>query len=520
MAIDLKEGLSIGLRSDKYQGRNALGMVQYLNMRPTSGGARPYEPMTSAISSAELAAESITVGHPFPQIFRGKGVTLLADETALYTVNETTWLLTKVPTYDIHDQASEEPIVAGGPWHFVDFHTSYMLFNGNTTLIGMPGYSAKVFSNTAAATSHVSIQTGCAFKGQLVLGGFNAASYWSSAWQAIWTAMLDKGIGEWGYSIAAPSTNWVWWSSIGGGDILDIYLPEYASGENMGSGGHTAARPLYLETAKRLESGAMPMPWQGYVRAVLPMRDVVMVYGDSGVSALIPSTGPVPTFGLEEQILKVGIMNRGAVGGDYQRQLFIDNTGVLWSIAQNMQLVRLGYKEFFSAMSTNDITITHEPNRGEFYISDDTKCYMLNEKGLSEGPQLITSGFQAEGGFAGIYEAASEVSDGILKTEIFSGPGSFPTTVSLIEIMFRAPYGVAVGSVELPTVTLYSRFHPSESFSGSANVVDVSGRFHTLRTGQDFYVTVAVSDYTKIAIDNIRVHFKEGGKLDLSTRIL
>ncbi len=524
--ISLREQLINGLRPEQFAGLNAKYMKSCSGTRITPFGLLPFESINFAPDAGDFGGLGITVSHPFPQLFKGKGVTLLADETQIYLVNETDWTAAAITTYDIYDPATPKAISSGGAWQFIDFHTTWFLFNGSCQVFPTKWvHDTKVF-----VQDDVTMNTGCDFRGRMLAGGFDSYDIWSkglyqlnvecvtngsfpsdaSSWvlaagwawhgsgkiehttgntgsatqnvtdQAIpirdgieytlsfvvsnrsagsvhfhigggtassdtvsdgtytqtitagssntdiiinvttdFDGMIDdislkatympKAI-EYGFAQSAPDTNWIWWSQIGGGDLMQFFLPETvtigideAAGIS-GVGGYDESNPLHLAHARRVSAGFMPMDWQGTVQNTQPMEDIVIVYGTDGVSAVRAYQEPVPTFGLTENLLRVGIASRSAVGGDRQRQVFLDTRGVLWMIGGDLSLQRLGYREYFSQMLGNEVTISYEPGERVFYISDTNVSFALNENGLCEWPQRVTSVFQIDGDAAGIFE--------------------------------------------------------------------------------------------------------------------
>ncbi len=523
--VSIKEQLAAGLRPDQYVGLNAKFMQECSSMRLSPFGLLPMEPVNFAMETAFLSALGVTVSHPFPQLFKGKGVTLLADEDKVYLVDESTWIATEITTYDVYDPATPKSITAGGAWQFVDFHTTWFLFNGNCQVFPTKWlHDTKVF-----VQEDVTMSTGCDYKGRMLAGGFNSDDIWSKglyqlnvenlnngafatdatvewtlganwAWNSggyiehsagaaanayqddedmdvrmrsgveytvvftvdnmtagdvrvfvggtigttrivdgTYTQVLTASTAgtvillpstdfdgritnislkatttpkaiEYGFTQGAPNTNWIWWSQIGGGDLMQFFLPETVTlgideaPSISGVGGYDESNPLYLAHARRVSAGFMPMDWQGAVQNIRPMEDVVMVYGEDGISAVRAFQEPVPTFGLMENLLRVGIASRNAVGGDQKQQVFLDASGVLWMVSGDLSLKRLGYREYFAQMLGNEITISYEPGQRVFYISDTNISFVLNEFGLTEWPQRLTSVFQIDGDAAGIFE--------------------------------------------------------------------------------------------------------------------
>lgn len=517
--ISLRESMINGLRRESISSsenfRNIPFFTTYKGLRATPTGARPYQSIANAFSSGVLSSAGITISHPFPQLFKGKGVTLLCDQTAIFTVDESNFTLTAITTYDVNIPANTKAITGDGVWQFMDFHSSWFLFNGTTQVFHVnwpidPADIAKVY-----AQNTITITTGDSIKGRAVMGGFDSANYWNAAWQANWSTWMSQGE-TWGFSLAAPDTNWVWWSQIGGGDLTSIFLPTQVVDDVASvSGGHDSTSPLAFDNFRRIESGFMPMDWQGTVLNIKSLRDRIMVYGSDGVSALTPSATPIPTFGLNEQLLRIGLADRGAVGGNLDRHIFIDNKGVLWSITNDLSLTRLGYEEYLSTIINEDITITHDPDRSEFHISGTSDSFLLTETGaLVHAPQIVTSGYQIQGDFVGIKEEfGSPVTGVTLETDVIRPANGRP--MILTDINFSA-----TDTSTNILVTVKYRYRKGESFASSESfTVEEDGHLRPMVSGSEFRILITTNDFTLTSIDDIDLVFAEGIKRDLSRRM-
>jgi hypothetical protein len=228
-------------------------------------------------------------------------------------------------------------------WSMADFGSYVVLTNGLVMIISDP--TTGIFTVHTTAPSDIPICSSvCNFKGQLVGGG-----------------ILSSWYGE--------SSNSVIWSDIGSVNCIP-------SGRN--------------------EAGHRPMPCSGSVIEVKRLGDFCIVYGDSGINALIPSG---QTFGLKE-ISSIGIFWKGSVGGDLEKHLFLSSLNELWIIDKSLDPKRLGYQEFMETLS-NPI-ISYDSVLDEFHISDKTNGYVLTCTGkgsltnpttysLSKCYQFVTS---------------------------------------------------------------------------------------------------------------------------------
>lgn len=384
--ITLDDAFVNGLRPDARMPRNAPFAKRYDNLKPTLMGGVSREDVSYPITSPAL-----TMAWPYPQLIRGKTVTLLCYETAIYTVDESTWGCTAIATKDYHAWAADGTISAkaitgntASAWHLLDFYDTWILFNGVDTVI-KTGLSSYTFAQDA-----VTIRSGCNVgDGRVVMCGFDPGetSYGIAAWRT-WLAARRGTVPE-DVSTAIDAGgnldyNWVWWSSIGGGDMLYPFGPnEYLTGD--GENGY----PRVFDLWKRNETGARPMPWKEYTRRVLPLGKAVIAYAADGIGALIPESEPFASFGYRPIAglqTMIGVPNKGAMCGTDKGHIFIDNSGELWSISPELKAERLGFGEYLAPMLGTPIHISHDPLEGDYWIANTDYCYILTKEGRLGGP--------------------------------------------------------------------------------------------------------------------------------------
>ncbi len=788
----IRGALVNGLRSDSRDVRSGDNCQIMTALRPTPFGARVHETVTQPIAASELTTHSITIAHPFPQLFIGKGVTLLVTEDKLWTVNMTNWTLTAVSMFDPAIPANSATITSGGgPWHFMDFGTTWMLFNG-ASVVFKSGWidSTKTFVDEA-----ITATTGCPFRGQGIMGGFDPTDYWPTAWVDYWNSIPHSSAADsdWNLVPPSPGANWVSWSSIGGGDLLmnriapatfntslstqilangnflngstdwtlsdtdwaiangiaTHTLPAAAgvdtmtqAGANMlialatggywvefdtvftttngdgfkvtlgnvtsavftsdghyrtkltvasgtdfvvtpqqatatpsvvpisdidsnGSWTFTPASPatfwdkldapqadtskvnvtitadawfrvkvgpttvgssavvtklnvivwcavtfgdddiivdLYngsdlatslgsytiaatvggaeetypnatdhgitsftqaeidsitdwtnivvkvadhlttassievreirleatvitadtftmdnitvtkdlaeeetmaLHYARRNEAGAMPMDFQGTVIKTLPLRNRCMVYGADGISAIIPSSQPFPTFGLQEGVHRLGIASRDAVGGHLDEHVFLDTSGILYKVDGDGQTERLGFEEFFVPMLGQQFTINYDPDRDGYYITGDDNtpnvdCYYLtSENKLSKHHQLVSSIFHRDGGLIGIVEDDATPTTLAWKSNI--------TDLGYDEIKYLSWVEVSYSNITSLSVNVFYRHTKADAFTAFGAVTSGSpdGRFYIGVSGVEFQIELAGTTAAGAEIERI-----------------
>jgi hypothetical protein len=221
--IQFDDALRGGIKTDSRVPRGAVALDQCDYLRPTEFGLKDFLPITQEIVAADLTPGGETWTYPYPQLFRGSKITLLCFSDAIYEVNESTWTAAELALYDAAYFGDYVPgngsITVGGGWHFVDYHDNWVLFNGATTIWKTSFYDRPL------ATDDVSISTGCDLKNRMFMGGFNPANFYALAdWPTYWKTLMEDVPPELEqkYKIMATGadSNWAWWGTIGGGDLL------------------------------------------------------------------------------------------------------------------------------------------------------------------------------------------------------------------------------------------------------------------------------------------------------------
>lgn len=274
--------LSNGLRPREELSQNPAYLSQATNVLLSEDGCFDAETFTRSFALDEAA-----------QIFSlHKGLFVLTQDTIYqYDNSELTQLLTT--------------LTVGTRWSEADFQDYVLFTNGEINLIRNPTTGIFAIDD---GTIFPLANCMCAHRGRVILGG--PINYPTS------TRLYD---------------NWVAWS--------DINNLKFVSNTE-------------LDQARQNLSGYMPMPWEGNILRVMPLGDKVIVYGDNGITALFltSASGISSTYG-QRHIHDVGIMTNDSIvtngkieGGSIH--YFVDDDGWLYELKENLELNRLGYKEF------------------------------------------------------------------------------------------------------------------------------------------------------------------------------
>jgi hypothetical protein len=490
-------------------------MVIYLNMKPTPWGARPALAVEELISAATLAGASITITPPHPQLFRGGQKIWLADDDNLFEVtSESSGTISAAKTvYDIYNTGSTSTIASGGgSWHYMDLHSSWFLVN-NSNVVFQTNWedSAKIFVEKTSKFT-----TGCVWNGRCLTAGLDDAAYWNATWATRFESLFNVGNTSWSFSLAQPEVNFICWGPMGTTGLINLFLPdEIFNDGDIGnvSGGHTSTDPIFKDMVQRGDWGFMPVEWVGAILMLKPMRKGVVVYGDSRISALVPSSaGGIPGFGLIEQTHGIGVNSRSAVGGGLDEHLFLDNQGSLWLMNGDFQVTKVGgensegYREFLSTFQGEDVTISYNEDEDAYYISGTSFCFRWNRvNGLSKHSQRITSAWQVEGAFAGIVNDTAASTTASLKFPIFRAP-----SVGRVELVGRDTNSTKA------SVFVDHRTDPGVAMTaGTEKVVDTQGVAEINVTDYEYQIRVTHPDYTKLELDDVIAYTIEGEKLSM-----
>lgn len=535
--LTIDEGLKLGIKPYEGNRRNSQFLTEALNVECWENGLLGKEDITDPFTSYPE-----TASYPYPQLFVGKSVTLLAYETAIYSVDTSSgvgsWTASILDIYDAEDTTVGMSIPEGvEPWQFVDLDTCWYLlsskgiiFKHHKSGLITGGVDVALFSNSFTAVA------GCAFNGRIILGGFVPSEVWNSVWQSLFTHWLSQlptsASFSFDSSIDAPGENWVMWSSIGGSDIPLMFLDVdmVTSPGVLGSTpGYGEDEPYIFQALRRNELGWVPLPFQGSVLALKALSNGVVAYCENGVALLFPVIEPFPTFGIKV-LCRVGITDKSAVGGNESIHVFLDTTGNLWTVTAE-GAKRLGYKDEFSSYISNIHMIFFDEVKERFYITTGSvavaksSCYILTKHGLSGSinSRHLTGLSFYDGSLVGIHSALSVPYKYVLvTTEIQDMKYRGEKVINRVElgISHNNDYDIA----DHIAIVIYSRSSTDSDFTASDSFyADSYGICNDIRiSGVEFKIRVVVScttgdattgfslDYINVWYDVIDKRFRRG----------
>lgn len=472
-SFDLNEALKNGLRPETRLQRSEAYLDQCVNLVPSQWGLVEAKTITNPFTSE-------TVAWPFPQYFRGMKESFLLGSTTIKSVNESTWATTAITTYDATAPASTKAIVAGGPWHFVDFRETVLFFNGNTVIYRTNKNAMVGDTNLMLVLTSNIPSCGCAYKGRVILGGFPI-----SVWQEEFDAICDDDRYQYTPSSAG---NVLYYSRVGGGDLEWILRP-------------TERPENWQRMLRENTQGFAVMPFQGQILAARQVGENLAVFGDDGIALLAHMVEPEPGL----RVLNYwpfGIASRGALAGDEGGLMFVDQEGVLRVLSPDGQMQRLGYEEYFSPMLGTHIVGTFDPTEREYYLCNPTSGYVFRN-GLGEIEVRTTGIAFAEGALVGITSGTRGQAE--VRTHRFDMGRRSSKRITEVEIGARG-----LDDMEVMVRAGFGA-DPADT---SWKLCNSFGNVRSQQAGTDFQLSIRAdeNDSTDAKLDHITVRFQTDDK--------
>lgn len=373
----------------------------------------------------------------------------------------------------------------GGPWSFVDSHGFWVVCNNDNILIRNVESDQKVYKmpDTVATCC-------CSYKGRMLFAGFDGGN--------------DYGL--WG----TLPTNSVWWSSIGGGNVVELFRKNLRLSSVMD------------DLTKRGDSGYAVMPWRGNILQMAPLGTGVVVFGEEGVAALIQYTEPIPTFGTQPIKTQVGLSSRAAVGIAPDRLIYIDRSGSLWIIDQEFKATRLGYEEYFQPIVHQYIVISYDPHMDEFWIGTPERCFVFNSHGLGEVNRIPTTINYVDGGLVGVqyyqktfsvFNPGEHLDDFSIALSTFDMQNREVKTIHSVEFGLTDP-------TKVETRILY-RYDKAAAFESTEwKTLDRNGYAVMIVSGVEFQLQMRTEEYSDTLLDYININWRQNKKKSIRDLIL
>jgi hypothetical protein len=273
----------------------------------------------------------------------------------------------------------------------------------------------------------------------------------------------------------------------------DSYIP-FASPAKLNWLKWSDVGSLDFTVSKSNVAGERPVDWKGYVYAVKKLSGKIVVYGENGISLLVPA-GAV--FGLDT-IYRIGLKGKHAVAGDETKQFFIDKNGQLWKLSDSLKL--LDYSEYLSGLNAH-VVMSYDNQNNLVYICDGFLgfVYDVATGNLGKCPPNITGiGFQ--GGVTYVTASETIITDPFeICTDVYDLGNRAAKTV------FSLEFGTDL------TSGLYAAIDWRRDKAGSFTqtpwyIVSPHGRVFITTWGREFRIRAKILTYEYFELDYIKVN--------------
>ena len=285
------------------------------------------------VSTNDPLAGIVTVDYswPFPQFIQGEGYNFLIVRDSVVNHEDKVYLISDGYVVTHIFDVDQLTFGQGTLMEVADFGLYAFMTNGVIMIYWDTGIND--WHEIIASATIPMMRTVCNFKGQMV--GGNVVSAWHDCDEKFYV-----------------------WSKIGEADFTP---------DNMNLAGYRRD------------------PFGGEVYHVRRLGDNCIGYSSKGVTLLSPVSSPAATLGFVE-LSDIGLVNRGAVDGNLQRQVYVGTDYVIREITQQ-GVKELGYYYFIEQLKGEDIIVKYDRIKKDFYIGNSTKTFLLSPYGLTEVPQ-------------------------------------------------------------------------------------------------------------------------------------
>lgn len=267
------------------------------------------------------------------------------------------------------------------------------------------------------------------------------------------------------YNRSAKS-NWVQWSKVGS---LDFTID------------------------KANVAGSRPLDWTGMIYGLKKLGNKVVVYGENGISFLIPSG---KTYGLNT-IHRTGLKGKSAFAGNEGINFFLDNKGQLFSLTDS--IAKLDYSEYLSSLSS-DVVLSYDAENMVLYICDDTYGFIYSPSDKSMGTCGVNiTGIDNQDG--NLYVAASDtISTPLFEicTDIYNAGTNRHKTV------FEVDCGTSVQGCLQAQIDYKGNIQDSFTKTVWESITDRGGCFLTA-LGREFRFRLKSTPYEYFELDYIEI---------------
>jgi hypothetical protein len=327
---------------------------------------------------------SVTASWPRTRLYYGDQTMLLLESTGISTVNPTNNAKTALTIYNSADNSTSASLAnGGGYWQVASAEDVWFACDG-VNLVGNLPRNINGQKNTQLMTPITCKTIGMHYD-RLILGGLGGNWFSGSRFTSLFNVFRGRKQ-HFTHDLQTWSDRWIVYGEPIGGDTSAPYQLLLTA---LGCYGDTAFDKVEGVLRSLVESGAIgfaSMRRGGTPQVILPQGQRILVFGDRGLYEFNPEQGGPGYVGRLERETQVA--GRGAACGVERETVWLSKTGDLfrWTLGQGIG-DPLGWRHLLGSM-TNPV-ISHDPEVGDYWISDATNAYVLTSDGKLGGPMDV-----------------------------------------------------------------------------------------------------------------------------------
>lgn len=538
--FEIKEALVNGLLPDPRLPINAPYLETLYNMKPSPMGL-------VRIDTATNASIGGSPGHTPTTDMRylAGGTPLIIDYTSTnLALKELTIAIGDTPTYTATTQFDGAGSLTAGQfirgydgagsvtiqdddgtsphnWQYIERDGIWIIANSFAliTNCGIFGngtvFAASVRDDPGGATYDGIVPSGVTMLGdRLVLAGLDTSggtkfgeARFDNMWEAFKTYSEQVGITR---ENDVCNNQWVMIGTPGGGSS-DI---PFALEMSVLMGHRSQFHNMAVEAAARGEITFCRIPWKGSIYGVRAIGNNVMVYGSDGVGIMtrVPSgEGSMPGYVIK-QLHEVGLLGPSSHAGDEFQQIFIDGRGDIFRVNAEGQISKAGYRKYIHPTTGNlqceEISISYDPREGDYYISDESNCFVLTPTGLAKARHLVRTIIPDHIGLYGSVPSSGGAAAYFV---------THPINMKSRQIKLIGNMSLEYRDCTSVTMQVKTRYGASGEYTNNSDVaINLEGEVFAALQGSDFKFQVDMTPSTDITddptVDELRVRWKATDK--------
>jgi len=476
-AFEIQEALTNGIVPHEHVPAGAPFAQTMANLVPRAlaGCATNPEHITEGVS--------VTATWPRTRLFYGDQTMLLLESSGISTVNPANNAKTALTLYDSADNATATSLASGGDyWQVASAEDVWFACDG-LNLVGNLPRNTNGTKNTQIMTPITCKTIGMHYD-RLVLGGLGGSWFSGTRFQSLFNTFRARKK-HFTHDLQTWSDRWIVYGEPIGGDVSAPYQLLLTA---LGCYGNTAFDKVEGVLRGLVEAGAIgfaSMRRGGAPQVIVSQGNRILAFGDRALYEFTPEQGGPGYVG--SLVRETQVASRGAACGVERDTVWLSKTGDLyrWVLGQGIG-DPLGWRHKLSGLSSP--VISHDPEVGDYWISDADTCFVLTQQNRLGGPMTVcpTGVFRYNGVLRGTgigLDSQDEVNvEFQLHQNDMNHRGTKATTV--VEVSYE--------SLDDVQVEMYARDGATEAYSlfPAAESINSDGVAFPKRSSNDFRPTI------------------------------